>query len=222
MKPYYQTENGVLYNGDCLEVMKGLEPDSVDLVLTDPPYGIDEANGKNKSRSCIAKSKDYGNLSWDNSIPEKEIFQLLLTTKNQIIFGGNYFIEHLKNSPCWLVWDKLNGNNDFADCELAWASFKTAVRKYEWRWQGMLQQQMGQHKEERHHPTQKPIGLFYKILEDYSKDTDLILDPFLGSGTTAIVCERLGRKWIGVEINKEYCDIAVKRIEAERAQRKLF
>ena len=220
MKPYYETENGVLYLGDCLTIMPQLEP--ADLVLTDPNYGIGEAAGKNKSRSCLAKSKDYGNKTWDNKTPPQEAFDLMISkSKNQIIFGGNYFIEYLKNSPCWLVWDKKNGNNDFADCELAWTSFKKAVRKYEWMWHGMIKEV----KETRYHPTQKPVGLFMKILTDYAKAGQSILDPFAGSGTTALACEELkdiNLSWILIEQDEEYCEIAAKRIERETKQLKLF
>ena len=218
--PYYETELGKLYHGDCLEMLPQLT-EKVDLVLTDPPYGIGEARNKNRSRGCIAQARDYGTASWDDEIPCKEIFDLIFEiSKNQIIFGGNYFVEYLKNSPCWLVWDKDNGKTDFADCELAWTSFQSAVRKYIWKWQGMLQQDM-KDKDQRVHPTQKPIRLFYMILRDYSKDNDLILDPFVGSGTCMVACERLGRRWIGIEMSKEYCDIAIKRIEQERSQMKL-
>ena len=120
-----------IYNADCMDILKELPDKCIDLVLTDPPYGIGEAAGKNKSRSNKAIAKDYGNKDWDKSIPEKEIFnEILRVSKHQIIFGGNYFVEYLHNSPCWLVWDKNNGANDFADCELAWTNFKSAVRKY--------------------------------------------------------------------------------------------
>ena len=159
---------------------------------------------------------------WDNKIPGiGEFYEMKKISKNQIIFGGNYFTQHLYASPCWIVWDKLNGSNDFADCELAWTSFPTAVRKYVWRWQGMIQEKKGQYKELRVHPNQKPAGLFVAILRGYSAKNELTLDPYLGSGTTAIACERLNRRWIGIEISKEYCDIAVDRIKKETAQFKL-
>jgi site-specific DNA-methyltransferase (adenine-specific) len=138
---------------------------------------------------------------------------MMRVSKNQIIFGGNYFIEYLKNSPCWIVWDKDNSGN-FADCELAWASFKTAVRKFKWRWNGMLQEDM-KHKESRYHPTQKPVELMKWILNKYSKPTDLILDPFLGSGTTAIAAKQIHRRYIGIEISQKYCDIARQRLGQE-------
>ena len=188
------------------------------ICLTDPPYGIGEAAGKNKSRGCLAISKDYGNESWDNQIPPKRVFDLMLSiSSNQIIFGGNYFVEYLKNSPCWLVWDKNNGSTDFADCELVWTSFKSAVRLIKYTWHGMIRQG----NEKRYHPTQKPVGVIQWILDNYSTCHNIILDPFLGSGTTAVACERLGRKWIGIELEEKYCQIAVKRIEAENRQLKI-
>lgn len=177
-----------IINDDCYNILKTIPDKSIDLVLTDPPYGIGESSKNNKSKSKLAKAKDYGNKDWDNNIPDKKIFdEIFRVSKNQIIFGGNYFVEYLKNSSCWIVWNKNNGNNDFADCELAYTSFKSAVRKYDWTWKGMLQQNM-KNKDIRIHPTQKPLGLFEKILLDYSKENDIVLDCFSGSGTTAIAC----------------------------------
>jgi len=113
------------------------------------------------------------------------------------------------------VWDKDNGASDFADCELAWASFKTAVRKYKFRWSGMLQQDMA-NKEERHHPTQKPTELFKMLLRDYAikQEKKTIFDPFMGSGTTALACKSLGLDWCGCELEADYVEIANKRLEA--------
>lgn len=122
-------------------------------------------------------------------------------------------ISFYRRLPAGIVWDKVNGKNDFADCELAWTSFDSAVRKFEFKWHGMLQEDM-KHKEKRYHPTQKPVKLFMQIIEKYSQPTDLILDPFLGSGTTAIACQKTGRHWIGIEREAAYCEIARKRIAA--------
>ena len=221
IKPYFETKLGKLYHGDCSTFMDDMILDSttVDLVLTDPPYGIGEAAGKNKSRSKAAVAKDYGNLDWDNSPPDDHvIYQMRTVGKHQIIFGGNYF--DLPPTPCWIVWDKLNGNNDFADCELAWTNFKTAVRKIDWRWAGMLQGNMKE-KETRVHPTQKPVAVMKWIIERYSKDGDTIMDPFLGSGTTALACEQLNRKWVGIEREEQYCEIVAKRL-SEPMQKSLF
>lgn len=211
--------------GDCLDVMRQLPDKCIDLVLTDPPYGI----GLGK-KTCLYDGKKYGSAKtnrtkyettdWDNKIPAKEIFnEILRVSKNQIIFGGNYFVEYLYNSNCWIVWDKLNGNNDFADCELAWTSFKSAVRKYEFLWNGMLQQNM-KNKEKRIHPAQKPVDLFGMILRDYTNENDLILDCFSGSGTTAIACHKLNRRFICIEKDPDYWATSVKRLED--AQRQLI
>jgi len=198
--------------GDCLDVMRGLPDKSVDLVLTDPPYGIGEAKGKNKTRGNLAQAKDYGVDDWDDNIPERGVFdEIRRVSKHAIIFGGNYFAEYLDNSPCWIVWDKLNGDSDFADCELAWTNFSSAVRKFTFKWQGMLQGDMKE-KEIRYHPTQKPVKLFRQILNSYSNPGDTILDPFLGSGTTAVACVETGRHYIGIELEEKYCEIARRRV----------
>ena len=146
---------------------------------------------------------------------------MLRESKSAIIFGGNYFVKYLSNSPCWIVWNKNNGNNDFADCELAWTNFKTAVRKYDWTWNGMLQQNM-KNKDIRIHPTQKPLGLFEKILLDYSNENDLILDCFSGSGTTAVACYNTNRNFICIEKDKEYYEKSIKRLDEVKSQIRFF
>ena len=214
-------ENKIL-NMDCIDFLKNCPDNYFDLCCCDPPYGIGEAAGKNKSRGNKAIPKDYGNKDWDKSIPEKEIFnEILRVSKHQIIFGGNYFVEYLHNSPCWLVWDKNNGANDFADCELAWTNFKSAVRKYLWTWNGMLQHDM-KNKDVRIHPTQKPLKLFEMILSDYSNENDLILDCFSGSGTTAIACHNLNRRFICIERDTDYYNASVERLKDAQSQLKLF
>lgn len=211
-----------IINDDCLNILKQLPDKSIDLILTDPPYGIGESSNNNKSRSNLAVAKDYGNKKWDDKIPNKEYFdEMIRVSKHAIIFGGNYFIKYLDNSPCWIVWNKNNGNNDFADCELAWTNFKSAVRKYDWTWAGMLQQNM-KNKDVRIHPTQKPLGLFEKILLDYSKENDLILDCFSGSGTTAVACYNTKRKFICIEKDKEYFEKSKERLEETMAQIRMF
>lgn len=211
-----------IINNDCTNILKKLPDKSIDLILTDPPYGIGESLKNNKSRGKLAKAKDYGHKDWDKNIPSKEIFdEMFRVSKNQIIFGGNYFVKYLDNSSCWLVWNKNNGNNDFADCELAWTSFKTAVRKYDWTWNGMLQQNM-KNKDIRIHPTQKPLGLFEKILLDYSKENDLILDCFGGSGTTAVACYNTNRRFICIEKDKEYYEKSIERLNEVKQQIRLF
>ena len=199
--------------GDCLEIMKTIPDGSIDLVLTDPPYGIKRNKQAMGNGGGIAKHIDYGSYDWDNSIPKKEVFnEMFRISKNQIIFGGNYFIEYLKNSSCWIVWDKDNGATGFADCELCWTSFNSAVRKIKWRWSGMLQEDM-KHKDIRVHPTQKPLGVLKWMLNKYSEKGMSVLDPFMGSGTTGVACKELGRNFIGIEIEPKYFEIAKRRID---------
>lgn len=203
-----------IFNEDCLETMKRMPDKSVDLVLTDPPYGIG-MDGK-VGINGAGRAKEYQNKNWDKSTPSKEIFdEIVRVSKNQIIFGANHFIDKIPYpSSCWLFWDKDNKESFFADGELAWTSFKTAVRIYKFRWHGMIQQDMA-NKEERHHPTQKPTELFKMILRDYAikNDYKTIYDPFMGSGTTAIACKSLGLNYIGSELDKDYYEIIQKRLQ---------
>lgn len=209
MKPYYQDDAVTIYHGDCKNLLMGMR---CDLLLTDPPYGIGESAAKNRSRGTLARPTDYGTDDWDKSTRDEEIKLALQRTKNAIIFGGNYY--DLPPSSCWLVWDKENGQSDFADCELAWTNFKSAVRLFRYRWAGMLQGNMAK-KEIREHPTQKPLPLIKWCIENYSKQDDWILDPFMGSGTTLRAAKDLGRKAIGIEIEEKYCEIAAKRMSQE-------
>jgi len=188
-------------------------------VITDPPYGIGENNTKNLSRvnnHSNAKPIDYGAFDWDNRpATAEQIEELRRVSKNQVIFGGNYFA--LPPSPSWIVWNKLN-SGDFADCELAWTSHKKAVRKIDYMWNGMIKQKP----ETRYHPTQKPLAVMKWIIENYSNPGDTILDPFMGSGTTGVACVQTGRNFIGIEIDPTYFAIAEKRIKDAQAQPLLF
>jgi DNA modification methylase len=207
--PYYDRDGITIYHGDCREILPALP--KVDLVLTDPPYGIGEARHGNSTRSVLAVSRDYGDSSWDDQPPSADLINAVIEQgRNAIVFGGNYF--HLPPSSCWLVWDKDNGANDFADCELAWTNLPKAVRRIKWRWQGMLQERMGADKEERVHPTQKPLAVMRWCIQQAPDDCATILDPFMGSGTTLRAAADLGRRAIGIEINEDYCRIAVERL----------
>jgi len=210
--------NNKVIHADCLDIMKTMSYKSIDLIITDPPYGIKEAAGKNTSRVQLATPKDYGTLGWDNSKPTQEYFdEMFRVSKNQIIFGGNYF--GLPASSCWVVWDKQN-SGDFADAELAWTSFTSAVRIFKYRWNGMLQGDM-QHKEVRIHPTQKPVPLFEWLLTKYATPGQTILDPFMGSGSCIIACINLGFNYIGIEKEESHFKDADKRIKSALSQSKL-
>lgn len=217
MKPYYETPNGVLYHGDCLEILPQLEP--VDLVLTDPPYGVkmDKGFGGFGGFGTPIVRKQYVD-EWDADRPPKECFELIQKlSKRTIIFGGNFFADILPRSTHWLVWDKKNTMPTFGDAELIWTNIKRKSIKIKvCEYNGLLGKEG-----KRVHPTQKPLKLMIDIVEDYSKIEECVLDPFIGSGTTAIACERLSRKWIGIEKEEKYCEIAAKRIEQERAQKRL-
>lgn len=204
-------------HGDCLEVMRGMADKSIDLILTDPPYGIGadskmhKFSGMKPGRAAAPKGI-YPDTDWDDGIPSKEIFdEMRRISKNQVIFGGNYFAEYLGNSSCWLVWDKNNGENNFADCELAWTSFKTAVRIFRYTWNGMIQEDM-KNKEVRFHPTQKPLELMKWCLDKYSEEGMTVLDPFAGSGSTLVACKQMNRNFIGIEREKQYVDVALTRL----------
>jgi len=201
-----------LYNMDCIAGMKEYPNKYFDLAIVDVPYGIGESLKDNQSRSVLGKSKNYGKKDWDKEPPPIEYFkELFRVSKNQVIWGANHFISKLPfDSSCWIVWDKMNGDNDFADCELAYCSFKTAVRKFEFRWHGMLQGDM-KNKEIRIHPTQKPIQLYNWILSKYAEPGQRILDTHLGSGSSRIACYNNGFDFVGFEIDKEYCDASDKR-----------
>jgi len=173
--------------GDCKDVLKQYPDNYFDLVLTDPPYGIfggDKPFGKGKKigGDKCALATEYHNFNWDIKLSKEHIAEIRRVSKNQIIFGGNYYADWLPPSSCWIAWDKKNGASGFADCELAWTSFKSAARLFSWKWNGMLQEDM-KHKEKRVYPTQKPIALYKWLLEKYAKPGYKICDPCCGSGT---------------------------------------
>lgn len=207
MNPYYEQDGITIYNGDCREVLPQLG--RFDLLLTDPPYGIGEAAVRNKSRTKLAVAKDYGDAAWDNQTPEAWIFGLMQSiTQYQIIFGGNYF--PLPPSKCWLVWDKDN-TGDFADCELAWTNLDKAVRIIKWRWNGMLQEDMTR-KEDRFHPTQKPLGVMKWAISQAPDVVLTVVDAYLGSGTTLVAAKSMGLVATGIELEERYCEIAANRL----------
>jgi len=203
--------------GDCLEVMQRYPDNHFDLILTDPPYGINICNCGTVGGEKLAKVTNYNNQTWDKERLDKIYFdEMLRVSKNQIIFGGNYYTDYVPPTPCFIIWDKDNSGN-FADCELAWTSFKTAVRLFKYRWNGMLQGDM-KNKEERVHPTQKPVPLFKWILNKYSKPYDKILDPFCGSGTILEACMNLDLDCLAIDISDEWVPHYIKRLKLNNAK----
>lgn len=219
MKPYYEESGTKIYNCDWRELSDDVLKS--DLLLTDPPYGLKEAAGKNASRNKafgsktslsknrVIQAKDYGVSDWDNNPPsEEDLLCLRGLTKWQIIFGGNYFF--LPPSRCWLVWDKVN-SGDFADCELAWTNLDKAVRKFTYMWNGMLKE----NPEYRSHPTQKPRALFSWCLTQSPDDIKSVVDPYAGVCTTAVCCKAVGISCICVDREEKYCEDGANRLRQE-------
>lgn len=210
------------YDMDCMQGMKEFPDKYFDLAIVDPPYGIGENGDKNHTRGKLAKAKNYKAFSgMDLKSPSEKYFdELFRVSKNQIIFGANHFISKMPfDSSCWIVWDKDN-TGDFADCELAWTSFDSAVRKFKYRWNGMLQENM-KNKEIRIHPTQKPIALYEWILSRYAKPNDIILDTHVGSASSLIACYNTNHKFVGFELDEYYYKVSKQRLDTEMAQMRL-
>tara|TARA_R110000803_G_scaffold176561_1_gene238988 strand:- start:48 stop:710 length:663 start_codon:yes stop_codon:yes gene_type:complete len=217
-----------LTNEDNMNLMKRYPDNYFDLAIIDPPYGIGMDGGHigGEGKNFIGKKvkpKNYKKKDWDKNAPNKEYFdELIRVSKNQIIFGANHFISRLPyDSPCWIVWDKENFGK-FADCELAWTSFSTAVRQFKFKWAGFLQGYGTANKEERIHPTQKPVRLYEWLLMNYANEGDKILDTHLGSGSIAIASHNLGFDLVGCELDKEYYEAACKRLKRHQAQLTMF
>lgn len=213
-----------LLNIDCMEYMATLPDKAFDLAIVDPPYGIGECGSRNASRGKLAIAKDYKPFAGDDLLPPRpEYFaELQRVSVNQIIWGANHFMQNIGlGSSCWIVWDKITGASDFADCELAYTSFKTAVRKFSFQWSGMLQGDM-KNKEYRIHPTQKPVKLYEWLLTNYAKPGQRILDTHLGSGSSAIAAHYFGVDFVGCELDPDYYKAAVERFNLSTAQETLF
>lgn len=206
--PYYQDSAVTLYHGDCRQILPFLG--RFDLLLTDPPYGIGADNRKRiLSRGKLAAAKDYGESDWDSETPPEWLFSMLREIcEKQIIWGGNYFPLPPCKGP--LVWDKVNGENDFADGEQAWNNLGTALRIRRHMWNGMLRKGG----EERDHPTQKPLEIMSWCI-GLAGEVETILDPFAGAGTTGRAAKDLGRKCVMIEREEKYCKIIVDRMAQE-------
>lgn len=201
-----QIGRATLYLGDCRDVLLTLPP--ADAVVTDPPYGIGEAAGKAKTRKGLGPTRDYGNDDWDNEpIAPETLAKVRAAGKWNVIFGGNYY--DCPPASCWLVWDKVNGGNDFADCELAWTNLPKAVRRIRYMWNGMLREPGAQRGD---HPTQKPLEVMKWCIGQLPEPNETILDPFMGSGTTGVAAIQMGRSFIGIEREERYFDAACRRI----------
>lgn len=212
----------IAYNIDCMEYMRTLPDKWFDLAVVDPMYGIGENGAKSGSRAKLAKRVDYKPV--DDTPPSSEYFsELFRVSQNQIIWGANHFIaEFALNSPCWIIWDKDNGDNNYADCELAWTSFPGAARKFRYLWAGMRQEKQGRAHQYRIHPCEEPIALYAWIYQKYAKPGDKILDTHLGSGSSRIAAYDMGLDFIGCEIDETYFRLQEERFAQHTAQTSLF
>jgi site-specific DNA-methyltransferase (adenine-specific) len=214
-----------IHNKDSLEALKQMNDDQFDLGIVDPPYGIKAASkGKVGGGNKKHPATKFTPKDWDDSPPPREYFEhLKRLCKHVIIWGANHFIDLIPNpnSSSWLVWNKQT-NGNFADCELAYTSHKTSVRRFDYIWDGFRQQLVGNLKETRIHPTQKPVALYKWILSKYAKAGDTILDTHLGSGSIAIACSDMGFDLTAYEIDKEYYDLALNRLKQHQKQLRLF
>lgn len=191
--------------GDCADVLPHLP--KVDLVCTDPPYGIGAYSTGKMGAGVLAKQSEYEPTTWDCSPPDPELLcSVRAAGRWQIIFGGNYY--DCPPASCWLVWDKVNGANNFADCELAWTNLPKAVRQIRYMWNGMLREK-GAHRGD--HPTQKPLKVM-KWCIAHAPQSDTVLDPFAGSGTTGVAAIQMGKSFIGIEREPKYFKAMCRRI----------
>ena len=216
---HYYSRNGItLYHADCATILPNV---SADLLLTDPPYGIKASrnfaggqrfnnySGLLKGKPVV-QARDYGSLSWDDMPCSAELLDLMRSRcKYQIIFGGNYFV--LPPSRCWLVWDKLKGEVSYADCELAWTNLDRVVKRIQHKYNGFIQQ--AGHKEQRYHPTQKPVRVMEWCISQAPVLVQSVLDPMCGVGSYLLAAYKLGKSAIGVEAHEPYCEVTAKRLD---------
>lgn len=209
----YKYENITMLNTDCEEYMKTIPDNHFELAIVDPPYGTNTATAGNGSRRRIYDRSQSKN--WDKDIPSKEYFsELFRVSKNQIIWGANYYLEYLRNTKCFLIYDKKQPEGvTFASCEMAWTSFNSVAKTFYYS-------PMSQNN--RIHSCQKPIPLYEWILKNYAKQGDKILDTHGGSFSSAIACHKHGFEYVGTELDVEYFDLAVDRFKTYASQMNLF
>ena len=198
-----------IIHGDCLEYMATLKDKAFELAIVDPPYGIKVNHNMGRRSGDI--SSDYKKVEWDDEPPTKEYFkELFRISQNQIVWGANHFMDLIsRRSPCWIVWDKKFSNEvSFASCELAYTSFDSVTKRFEY----------SSSRKDGIHPTQKPVALYQWLLKNYAKQGDKILDTHLGSGSSAIAADIMGFDFVGIEIDEDYYKAALDRFNRHKQQ----
>lgn len=214
MTPYYDDGRGItIYHGDCRDILPTLAAESVDLVLTDPPYGVSNDNRRHRAAHDRGRNRDWQMIHGDD---EPFSPSHLMRFRRLVLFGANHYADKLPPSPSWIVWDKRDGAapDSNADAELAWTNLGGALRMYRQCWRGFAR--AGSDGQGPHlHPTQKPVALMEWIIDRWTQPGDLILDPYMGSGPIPRACKNLGRRCIAIEIEERYCEIAARRLQQE-------
>lgn len=223
MKPYYADELVTIYHGRCEAVLSSIDPSGVDLVLTDPPYGVGvdtDYNGRGRGkpsaksthvgRSRIAKANTFPPVAGDDEPFDPAH---LLRYRRLVLWGANHYADKLPPSPSWLVWDRVSGGSATADAELAWTNLGGTIRQFQYQWNGACR--AGEKHTHGMHPTQKPVALMRWIIERHTKPGDLVLDPYMGSGPVAQACRETGRRYIGIELVEDYCVRALSRLRQQ-------
>ncbi len=207
-----------LMNCDCMDYMKSLPDNAFELAIVDPPYGIDAANMTLGKGSGIDKGAII-RKNWDKETPKEDYFyELKRVSRNQIIWGGNYFLDYLGATRCFLMWDKIDYNSDFASHEVAWTSFDKNTKCFR-----RARSAQGDNSSiNKIHPTQKPVKLYDWLLANYAKEGDRILDTHLGSGSSAIAAHYGGFEFVGMELDSDYYEAAVKRFQDQTSQLDIF
>jgi len=211
-----------VYLEDCVKALKRFNDNHFDLAIVDPPYGLGMGTvsipSEKNTNSQQKFYKDLKSKRWDDNTPNKEYFdELKRVSKNQIVWGWNYYVSYFNDCPSYIVWNKEASGN-YSDCEMAWCSIKGTNKIFKWLWNGFRKQQP----EERIHPTQKPVALYDWILEQFGSDANLILDTHVGSGSSRIACNKAGKQFVGFEIDKDYYEAQEKRFKDFVSQLRMF
>lgn len=213
------TEKIRITNEDNMALMARYPDKYFDLAIVDPPYGLADRLVKGGAKGGMGTMRNLADdkvTTWDDKIPPPEYFtELQRVSKNQIIWGGNYFLDYLGKTDGFVVWDKMNGTNPMADAELAWQNIKGTTRMFRWH-------HFSGEKTTKIHPTQKPVALYKWLLDKYAKPDDKILDTHLGSMSIAIACADYGFELVGCELDSDYYNDGIKRLQNHVAQQKIF
>jgi site-specific DNA-methyltransferase (adenine-specific) len=214
MEPYYTDGQITIYHADCRDVLPIVDPDEVDLVLTDPPYGDRQSEQRRSKRAANDPGHDAG-FAMIHGDDEPFEPSPLFVYRRLVLFGANHYADKLPASKSWLVWDKRNGAtpDDNADAELIWTNVPGVIRTYRQCWRGFSRENDSLEPERHVHPTQKPVNLMMWLLERYTKPGDLVFDPYMGSGPIPKACKLLGRRYVGCDVVETYCATAVRRLQ---------